>query len=95
MIFLTPRETQVQIPKPVILNEHGAWAVLLIQMIVVASIAGTLSVPLLLLTLSALCVFYVHMKLRATSSRKSELTLSDKLSMGKLNVVYHVAVVQY
>lgn len=38
-------------------------------------------------------VFYVHMKIRATSLRKSELTFSDRFSLGRLNVLYHVAVV--
>ncbi len=37
-------------------------------------------------------VFYVHMKIRA-SARKSDMTWSDKLSLGKLNLLYHAAVV--
>jgi len=38
-------------------------------------------------------VFYVHMKLQATALKKKEWGLEDKLSTGKLNIVYHLVVV--
>lgn len=37
-------------------------------------------------------VFYVHMKIRATSLNKPELSFVEKLSVGKLNLIYHVVV---
>lgn len=37
-------------------------------------------------------VFYVHMKIRAASLRKEELTWGERMSLGKLNLIYHVAV---
>jgi len=38
-------------------------------------------------------VFYVHMKIRASASKRPEMTLSDKFSLGKLNLLYHGAVI--
>jgi len=38
-------------------------------------------------------VFYVYMKIRAAGVRKPELTWADKLSLGKLNLIYHFVVV--
>lgn len=38
-------------------------------------------------------VFYVHMKIRATSLKKSELSWIEKFSVGKMNLVYHIAVI--
>ena len=38
-------------------------------------------------------VFYVHMKIRATSTKSPAMSWSDKLSLGKLNLFYHIAVV--
>lgn len=38
-------------------------------------------------------VFYVHMKIRASGTKKSGMTWVDKISLGKLNVAYHIAVV--
>jgi hypothetical protein len=37
-------------------------------------------------------VFYVHMKIRALGIKKSKIGWSDKLSLGKLNLFYHGAV---
>lgn len=37
-------------------------------------------------------VFYVHMKIRAISMKKPELSFVEKLSLGKLNLIYHVVV---
>ncbi len=37
-------------------------------------------------------VFYVHMKLLATGMKKEEFSLSEKISVGRLNVVYTVVV---
>jgi hypothetical protein len=38
-------------------------------------------------------VFYVHMKLAAASARKPELSATERLSIGKYNILYHVVVV--
>ncbi len=38
-------------------------------------------------------VFYVHMKMLATGSRKAEFTLTDRISIGKLNILYHFVVI--
>ena len=38
-------------------------------------------------------VFYVHMKIRASITRNSKISWSDKLSLGKLNLFYHGAVI--
>jgi YwiC-like protein len=38
-------------------------------------------------------VFYVHMKIRASGIKKSRMRWVDKISFGKLNLVYHIAVV--
>lgn len=38
-------------------------------------------------------VFYVHMKIRASATKKTKLTWTDKLSLGKLNLLYHAAVI--
>lgn len=37
-------------------------------------------------------VFYIHMKLSATGLKRSDLTIIEKLSTGKLNIAYHVVV---
>ncbi|MBI3789052.1 MAG: YwiC-like family protein [Ignavibacteriales bacterium] len=37
-------------------------------------------------------VFYVHMKIRASSLKKPELSFTEKLSVGKLNLIYHIVV---
>lgn len=37
-------------------------------------------------------VFYVHMKMRATGLKRSDLTIFEKLSAGKLNIAYHLVV---
>jgi hypothetical protein len=36
-------------------------------------------------------VFYVHMKMRASGLKKMGLTLVEKLSIGKLNIIYHLS----
>jgi hypothetical protein len=38
-------------------------------------------------------VVYVHMKIRARSTSRSELSWAEKFSLGKLNLAYHVVVV--
>ena len=38
-------------------------------------------------------VFYVHMKIRASASKRPEMTWSDRLSLGKMNLLYHIAVI--
>jgi hypothetical protein len=38
-------------------------------------------------------VFYVHMKIRASGTKKSGMTWVDKISIGKLNLAYHIAIV--
>ena len=38
-------------------------------------------------------VFYVHMKIHATALKKTELAWREKLSLGKMNLLYHAAVV--
>ncbi len=38
-------------------------------------------------------VFYVHMKIAAATSRKTEIQTREKISLGWLNVMYHVGVV--
>lgn len=38
-------------------------------------------------------VFYVHMKIRATSSKNAEMGIPDKISIGGLNIIYHVVVI--
>lgn len=38
-------------------------------------------------------VFYVHMKIRASAAKNSEMSLSARISQGKLNLLYHAAVV--
>lgn len=38
-------------------------------------------------------VFYVHMKIRASSCKRLKMTWSDKLSLGKMNLLYHIAVI--
>jgi hypothetical protein len=38
-------------------------------------------------------VFYVHMKIRAVSLNKPEFAVDDKLAFGRLNILYHVAVI--
>jgi len=37
-------------------------------------------------------IFYVHMKMRATGLKRSDLTMFEKLSIGKLNIAYHLVV---
>jgi len=37
-------------------------------------------------------VFYVHMKMHAASSKKQEFDCAEKLSIGKWNVFYHIAI---
>lgn len=37
-------------------------------------------------------VFYVHMKIRATSLKKTQLEIEEKLTLGKLNLLYHALV---
>jgi hypothetical protein len=34
-------------------------------------------------------VFYVHMKMRASALKKTDLTLVEKVSIGRLNIIYH------
>ena len=38
-------------------------------------------------------VFYVHMEIRASAAKNSALSLSGRISQGKLNLLYHAAVV--
>ncbi len=38
-------------------------------------------------------VFYVHMKMRASRLKRNEISSSEKFSIGRLNILYHVAVV--
>jgi hypothetical protein len=38
-------------------------------------------------------VFYVHMKIRASASKRGEMRWDEKLSLGKVNLFYHAAVV--
>ncbi len=37
-------------------------------------------------------VFYVHMKLRASGLKRDDLSVAEKLSIGRLNIFYHLAV---
>lgn len=37
-------------------------------------------------------IFYVHMKIQAISLKKSKLSFIDKMSVGKLNLLYHISV---
>ncbi|MGH7495299.1 MAG: YwiC-like family protein [bacterium] len=47
----------MRIPPPIIPKEHGAWAVLLVPLLVGASVAGRFNLDVLYLTLSALSGF--------------------------------------
>ena len=38
-------------------------------------------------------IFYVHMKIRASGTKRSAMTWIDKISLGKLNLVYHAVVI--
>ncbi len=38
-------------------------------------------------------VFYVHMKIKATSLKKEHLSLRERLTLGRLNMLYHIAAV--
>lgn len=38
-------------------------------------------------------VFYVHMKIRAASHKEPVIAMSERLSLGALNILYHIAVV--
>lgn len=38
-------------------------------------------------------VFYVHMKIRASSSKDGAMGIPDKISIGRLNIIYHVVVI--
>jgi YwiC-like protein len=38
-------------------------------------------------------VFYVHMKIHAASSRKHEMTWGERFSIGRMNLLYHAAVI--
>ncbi|HEY6951757.1 MAG TPA: YwiC-like family protein [Bacteroidota bacterium] len=37
-------------------------------------------------------VFYVHMKMRASSMKRSDLTVSERFTIGRLNILYHLVV---
>lgn len=37
--------------------------------------------------------FYVHMKMRLSSLKKNNITFDEKLSAGRLNLIYHIAAV--
>ncbi len=62
---------------------------------VVSGMLDTHAIIIWLLMFLFFCcsVFYVHMKIGAATSKKQELSFAEKLSLGKLNVLYHVAVV--
>jgi len=51
-----------------------------------------LSIWLLNVLFFGCSVFYVHMKIRATSMKKEELTWGERISLGKLNLIYHAVV---
>ncbi len=78
----------MRIPGLIIPKEHGAWAVLLVPMIVVSGVVGTFSLNLLFLTGSALPMFMssgpVQMILRnrLVGSLESEKMREAKLSAG-------------
>ncbi|HTY12186.1 MAG TPA: YwiC-like family protein [Bacteroidota bacterium] len=38
-------------------------------------------------------VFYVHMKIHASASKRPEMTWGEKLSLGKANLAYHASVI--
>ena len=54
----------MSIPKPIIPNEHGAWAVLFVPMIVASTVAGAWTFELICLAFSALGVFMSYVPLQ-------------------------------